>query len=52
MKSIEILASRLSEVASLGERRSLRGRHGIDLSSNDYLGFSEDQRLRERAENG
>jgi 8-amino-7-oxononanoate synthase len=44
----KVLQDRLNEQATALRKRSLRSREGIDLSSNDYLGFSEDPVLSKR----
>lgn len=43
-----ILNSRLEEFSQRGKLRRLQNRHGLDLTSNDYLGFTSDPVLRER----
>lgn len=43
-----LLQQRLEAAAKQGLTRTLSPRQGIDLSSSDYLGFSEDLELRER----
>ncbi len=37
----------LDDLAAAGRLRSLRGRSGVDFSSNDYLGLANSRRLRE-----
>lgn len=48
MEFPSILNSRLEEFSQRGKLRRLQNRHGIDLTSNDYLGFTSDPVLRER----
>src|SRR5260221_12088267 len=42
------LKLRLDAFAQSGNLRSLKKREGLDLTSNDYLGFATDPVLRER----
>ena len=42
----QILDQRLSEWELAGQKRALSGQRGVDFSSNDYLGFAQDQKLR------
>ncbi len=48
MESPDVLASRLAERRRQGLGRTLRPRAGIDLCSNDYLGFAQDETLKAR----
>jgi 8-amino-7-oxononanoate synthase len=41
------LKKRLENASSLNQYRSLKPRHGIDFTSNDYLGFTQDKNLLE-----
>ncbi len=44
----ELLNARIQEVSRAGKLRRLYGRRGLDLTSNDYLGFASDPVLKER----
>jgi 8-amino-7-oxononanoate synthase len=41
------LRARLDALAARDQRRALRTTHGVDLTSNDYLGLSTDPRIRD-----
>lgn len=45
----EVFERDLSELSGRGRLRSLRGRSGIDFTSNDYLGLAESAELRQAA---
>src|SRR3984893_9326323 len=45
----EAFETDLRELAERGRLRSLRGRSGIDFTSNDYLGLAESEELRRAA---
>jgi 8-amino-7-oxononanoate synthase len=45
----DIFETDLRELAALGRLRSLRGRTGIDFTSNDYLGLAESAELQQAA---
>jgi 8-amino-7-oxononanoate synthase len=49
MTAFSALANKLEELGSLGRRRSLVPRGGLDFASNDYLGLAGSVRLREAA---
>src|SRR5437879_1580835 len=44
--TIKVLQQRLDTIAAKNLKRSLNPIHGIDFSSNDYLGFAVDPMLR------
>ena len=48
---LEKFEADLNDLASRGRLRSLRGRAGIDFTSNDYLGLAESDELRRAASN-
>jgi 8-amino-7-oxononanoate synthase len=45
----DLFEADLRKLADLGRLRSLRGRSGIDFTSNDYLGLAESAELRQAA---
>ncbi|WP_439922676.1 8-amino-7-oxononanoate synthase [Nitrobacter sp. JJSN] len=45
----EVYTADLQALAGRGRLRALRGRSGIDLASNDYLGLAESEELRQAA---
>jgi 8-amino-7-oxononanoate synthase len=46
--SLSFLESRIAQAEMNGQERGLKQREGVDFSSNDYLGFSEDIEFREQ----
>ena len=49
MTALAALANKLEDLGSLGRRRSLVPRTGLDFASNDYLGLAGSVRLRDAA---
>lgn len=49
MNVLEALECHLADLGSVGRRRSLLPRRGLDFASNDYLGLAGSTRLREAA---